>query len=329
MKRLASILLLILLVLPVASAGVDDWVTPGYVIDARPHLWYRTGEVLVEKLYDPSLDLFKETWGTPEGQCWYWNTEQGEASQIAVLLGNSSLLATLLNSYKRYLVYDNGTSVWLFSRYTPCSRFRTLSTNPSDFSIGNLLVNIGGDLAGTRTDNGNYTRVIAISLDVYKDYTNRHELDKAWPNLWYTTNLKALEVWYLLPGGSNDYRGIWDTIDGSLGDGRIIDYSISVSSSLANITRTMSDGNLVFTQEFLLEPRTPWVTVRLKAFNNSTENMSNVRVTLAFDNLDWWLYQMVYVPGVGYFNASTFGTVIGNGSEKEYHFTYSRDGQWR
>ncbi len=327
MKRLASILLLILLTLPVASAAVSDWVTPGYVIDAKPHLWYRMGEVLVNRLYNSSLGLFKETWGTPEGQCWYWNTEQGEASQIAVLLGNSSLLSTLLSSYKKYLVYDNGTSVWLFSRYTPCSKFRTLSTNPSDFSIGNLLVNIGGDLAGTRTDNGNYTRVIAVSLDIYKDYTNMYELDKAWPNLWYTANIKATEVWYQLPGQTGDYKGIWDTSDGSLGTGKIIDYKISVGS-IVNVSRLMSDGNLSYTQEFILEPRTPWITVRLKVHNNSTENMSNVRATLAFDNLDWWLYQMVYVPGVGYFNASTSGTQVGS-NEKEYHFAYSWDGKWK
>ncbi|MEB3788291.1 MAG: hypothetical protein GSR72_00155 [Desulfurococcales archaeon] len=330
MNRLLVTVFLVIVVLAnsasVASAGVSNWVTPGYVIDAKPHLWYRMGEVLVEKLYDPNLGLFKETWGTSEGQCWYWNTEQGEASQIAVLLGNSSLLSTLLSSYKKYLVYDNGASIWLFSRYTPCSKFRTLSTNPSDFSIGNLLVNIGGDLSGTRTDNGDYNRIIALSLDIYKDNTNLYEQDKAWANLWYTANIKATEVWYQLPSQSGDYKGIWDTSDGSLGTGKIIDYRISVGS-IANVSRLMSDGNLSYTQEFILEPGTPWVTVKLRVHNNSTENMSNVRVTLAFDNLDWWLYQIVYVPGVGYFNASTSGTqVIDN--EKEYHFAHSWDGLW-
>ena len=114
MKRVLPLLLLAALVFGTMSpveAGVDDWVTPGYVLDASPHLWYRMGEVLIDRLYNESLGLFRETWGTPEGRCWYWNTEQGEASQTAVLLGNSSLLATLLDSYKRYLVYDNGTSV--------------------------------------------------------------------------------------------------------------------------------------------------------------------------------------------------------------------------
>jgi hypothetical protein len=244
-----------------------------------------------------------------------------------VYLENPTLLARVLEGYKRYLAYDNGSAVWLFSRYTPCKSLRVLSTNPTDFSIGNLIVNIGGDLAGARADNGDYARAIALSLDVYKDYTNVYEQDKAWPNLWYTANIRGIEVWYLLPGETSDYRGIWDTSDGSLGSGRIVYYNISVGS-VANATRVMSDGNLVYTQEFILEPGAPYVKVILRVRNNTTENMSDVRVTLAFDNMDWWLYQVVYLPGVGYFNASTSGTEINSG-EREYHFAYSWEGVWR
>ncbi|MCE4613573.1 MAG: hypothetical protein F7C07_07065, partial [Desulfurococcales archaeon] len=322
-------LVIALILLPIAPHAVlQDWVTPSLVLDSSPHMWERMAYVLLDRLYDPSLRLFKETWGTPEGRCWYWNTEQGEAAQILVYLNNETVLADVLNSYKAYLTYDNGTHVYLFSRYTPCSKIRVLSTDPRDFSLGNLIVNIGGDLAGNRTDNGNYTRVIAISLDIYKDPNNVYEQDKAWPNLWYTANLKAPEVWYLLPNQSSDYKGIWDTSDGSLGTGRIIAYSIAYNSTHANATRVMSDGNLTFVQEFILEPRAPWVTVRLKVVNNSTENMTNVRVTLAFDNLDWWLYQVVYIPGVGYINASTSGAQISS-SEKEYHLARTWEGLWR
>lgn len=323
----AVLLVIVATLLRPVAAGVQDWVTPGAVLDASPHLWYRMAETLVQKLYDPSLKLFRETWGTPEGRCWYWNTEQGEAAQIVVYLNNATLLADMLSAYRQYLTYDNGTHVYLFSRYTPCSMIRVLSTDPANFSLGNLIVNVGGDLAGTRTDNGNYSRVIAVSLDIYKDYSNVYELDKAWPNLWYTVNLKGHEVWYLAPGDTGDYKGIWDTSDGSLGSGRIVSYSVSYGA-VGNATRVMSDGRLVYTQGFILEPRKPYVKVLLVVRNNSTDTLSNVRVTLAFDNMDWWLYQVAYLPGIGYINASTDGTQISS-NEKEYHLAYSWEGKWQ
>jgi len=307
---------------------VQEWVTPSLVLDSSPHLWYRMAETFVERLYDPSLGLFRETWGTPEGGCWYWNTEQGDAAQILVYLNNETLLRDLLASYKNYLTYDNGTHVYLFSRYTPCSKIRVLSTNPSNFSLGNLIVNVGGDLSGARTDNPNYHRVIALGLDVYKDPNNIYERDKAWPNLWYTANLKSHEVWYQASNDTSDYRGIWDTSDGSLGDGRIVSYSIAYNSTHANATRVMSDGRLIYVQEFLLEPRKPYVRVLLKVVNNSTDTLTNVRVTLAFDNLDWWLYQVAYIPGVGYINASTSGVQISS-NEKEYSLARSWEGLWQ
>lgn len=323
-----SLLLIVMVIAQPVAAGVQDWVTPGAVLDASPHLWYRMAETLVQRLYDPGLGLFRETWGTPEGRCWYWNTEQGEAAQIVVYLDNATLLADMLASYKQYLTYDNGSYVYLFSRYTPCSMIRVLSTDPRNFSLGNLIVNVGGDLSGARTDNGNYTRVIAVSLDIYKDYTNIYEQDKAWPNLWYTVNLRSHEAWYLAPGDTGDYKGIWDTSDGSLGAGRIVDYYILYNSTYAEAVRVMSDGRLVYEQHFILEPRKPYVKVPLIVRNNSTEALSNVRITLAFDNMDWWLYQVAYLPGIGYINASTSGTQISS-TEKEYHLAYSWEGKWQ
>ena len=334
MKRVLLLLLLAALVFSnistgfVVEAGVDDWVTPGYVLDVSPHLWYRMGEVLIDRLYNASLGLFKETWGTQEGKCWYWNTEQGEAAQIAVFLNRGDILSSMLSSYRQYLTFEDNGLVYLFSRYTPCKMVRVLSTDPVDFSVGNLIVNVGGDLAGNRTDSADYSRIIALSLDIYKDYSNVYEQDKAWPNLWYTANLRSPEVWYLTPKDTSDYKGIWDTSDGSLGAGRIVDYGITHNSTYADAYRVMSDGRLVYEQHFIVEAGKPYVRVLLVVRNNASVNLSNVRVTLALDNLDWWLYQVVYVPGIGYINASTNGTVIGNGSEKEYHFAYSWEGMW-
>ncbi|BAA79823.2 hypothetical protein APE_0843.1 [Aeropyrum pernix spindle-shaped virus 1] len=342
--RPGPVLILLLVVLstaaPLADAGVQDWVTPGLVLDASPHLWLRMADTLVQRLYDPGLNLFRETWGTPEGRCWYWNTEQGEAAQIAVYLNDSTLLSSLLAAYKQYLIYESQSGqVYLFSRYTPCSTIRQLSLDPQNFSLGNLIVNIGGDLAGTRTDVPDYHRVVALSLDIYKDPTNIYEQDKAWPNMWYTANLKSHEVWYLAPGDTTDYKGIWDTSDGSLGTGSITSYSVRVEQATDPTTnttydvgvaeRTMEDANLSYTQRFVLEPRKPYVKVELTVTNKSqVDTLSNVRVTLAFDNLDWWLYKYVYIPGVGLIDASTSGTQINTG-EKEYHLARTWEGFWQ
>ncbi|WP_062662432.1 hypothetical protein [Aeropyrum camini] len=322
----------------IIAAGAGDSAVSWDVIDASPHLWYRMAETLVQRLYDPSLGLFRETWGTPEGQCWYWNTEQGEAAQIAVYLNDSTLLSNLLAAYKQYLTYDNGTNVYLFSRYTPCSMIRQLSLDPQNFSLGNLIVNVGGDLAGARTDIPDYHRAIALSLDIYKDLTNIYEQDKAWPNMWYTANLKSHEVWYLAPGDTSDYKGIWDTSDGSLGTGRITGYSVrvdQVTDPATNTTyevgvaeRTMEDANLSYTQRFILEPGKPYLKVELTVTNKSQDTLSNVRVTLAFDNLDWWLYRHCYIPGLGYFDASRGGALI-SPREKEYVIASTRGGEWR
>ena len=342
----AAILVLIVqaAVLPTAAAGVRDWVTPGSILDLTGYgsMWRAMGETLVQRLYDPQLGLFRETWGTPEGRCWYWNTEQGEAAQVLALMGDqqsSQTLAQVLAGYRQYLTYvSQDGRVYLFSRYTPCSVIRQLSLDPSNFSLGNLIVNIGGDLAGTRADNPDYNRVVALSLDIYKDPNNIYEWDKAWPNPWYTANLKSHEVWYLAPGDTGDYKGIWDTSDGSLGTGRITSYSVRVEQAVDPATNTtyeigiaeraMEDANLSYTQRFILEPRKPYVKVELVVTNKSQNTLSNVRVTLAFDNLDWWLYKYAYLPGIGYIDASTSGTQI-NPSEKEYHLAYSWEGLWQ
>ncbi|GBF09254.1 hypothetical protein apy_09790 [Aeropyrum pernix] len=336
----AFLLLCLMLSLGLAgsAAGAGDSPTPSGTLDAYPHLWLRMAETLVERLYDPSLNLFRETWGTPEGRCWYWNTEQGEAAQIVVHLNDSTLLSSLLAAYRQYLTYDNGANVYLFSRYTPCSMIRQLSLDPQNFSLGNLIVNIGGDLAGTRTDIPGYHRVIALSLDIYKDPTNIYEQDKAWPNMWYTANLKSHEVWYLAPGDTTDYKGIWDTSDGSLGTGRITGYSVrveQVTDPATNTTynvgvaeRTMEDANLSYTQRFILEPRKPYVKVELTVTNKSRYTLSDVSVALAFDNLDWWLYNASYIPGLGLIEASTAGRLVSE-VEKEYHFARTWEGFWQ
>ena len=302
-----------------ARAAGGSW--GALVLDASPHLWYRMARVLVERLYDPELGLFRETWGTPEGRCWYWNTEQGEAVQALAYLGDSGLLAAMLDGYRRYLTYSNGSIVYPFSRYTPCRLVRILSADPTGFSVGNLIVNLGGDLAGARRDG--YSRLIALGLDAYKAPGG-----PAWPTIWFTAASRGDEVWYRAPGNRGYYRGIWDTSDGSLGAGRIVGYSITYNSTYANATRVMSDGRLVYEQQFIVGAGKPYVKVLLVVRNNSTETLSGVRVTLAFDELDRLLYQAAYAPGLGVFNASEGGTTI-CGGEREYTIADSRQGKWR
>ncbi|MCE4613869.1 MAG: hypothetical protein F7C07_08610, partial [Desulfurococcales archaeon] len=212
-----------------------------------------------------------------------------------------------------------------------------LSLDPSNFSLGNLIVNIGGDLTGTRSDGIEYSRVIALGLDIYKDPADIGKGDNAWPNLWYTANLRSHEVWYRIPNDSRYYRGIWDTSDGSLGTGRITDYKIGVESRvdppLNNVydvgiaERMMEDPNLTYIQRFILEPRKPYVKVELVAINKSQYEIKDVRVTLAFDNLDWWLYKYAYVPGVGFASASSSGFQIAE-DEREYSIAWTSEGKW-
>ncbi|MET1128272.1 MAG: hypothetical protein ABWW70_03040 [Thermoproteota archaeon] len=45
---------------------------------AETPVWVAMADVLVNKLCDPSYEVFRETWSTYEGQRWYWNTEQEE-----------------------------------------------------------------------------------------------------------------------------------------------------------------------------------------------------------------------------------------------------------
>ncbi len=330
-RAVLPLLLLMLLAAPLAGVtargGVADWVTPSKLLVVDPHLWRRMAEVLVQRLYDNSTGLFRETWGTPEGQRWHWNTEQGEAAQLLVFLGYSDLLSSLISKYKELLSYQDGGDIYLFTRYVTDPYDRVLSTNLSDASIGNLIVNVGGDLAGNRTDK--YGRCIVLSMDIYKDYNNVLEHGFSWPNLWYLANIKSTEVWYF--NGSvngSDYRGIWDTGDGSLGDGRIIDARIYQDGSSYVLERVMSDGVLRYVQDYVVIPGKPYVLVRFNVTNISGMNLTNVRVTLAFDNLDWWQYQYAYLPGVGLVNASTSGSVLSSGDEKEYHLARSWENVW-
>lgn len=297
-------------------------------MDASPHLWYRMGQALIKGLYDPDLNLFRETWGDLAGRCWYWNTEQGEALQLLVAMENSTLISEIIGGYMRHLVYNHGDRMWLFTRYTPCRQFRVLSLDPGNFSIGNYLINLGGDLSGERSENDIYRRAIIISMDAYKDQLQGREQKVAWISNHYIASIKATEVWYVSNGSNNSYKGFWDTSDGSLGTGRIIDYDITIGNN-TYITRVMSDRSLVYTQEFILERGAPWITLKMKVHNNSSIVLRNVRVTLSFDNLDLLHYHVVYIPGIGYVYASRSGKLIGYGSEKEYHLAYSWEGDWR
>ena len=324
LRSLGALVLVALAALALAQpiqGGAAGGSRGALVLDASPHLWYRMARVLVERLYDPRLGLFRETWGTPEGRCWYWNTEQGEAAQALVHLGSAALLAGMLDGYRRYLTYDNGSMLYPFSRYTPCRLVRILSASPAGFSVGNLIVNLGGDLAGTRRDG--YSRLITVGLDAYKGPGG-----PPWPTIWFVAASRGDEVWYQAPGDNGYYRGIWDTSNESLGAGRIVEYSLTYNSTYANATRVMSDGRLVYTQQFIVEAGKPYVKVLLVFRNNSTATLSRVRATLAFDELDRLLYQGAYTPGLGAFNASKSGVPIGGG-EREYIIADSRQGKWR
>ncbi|MCE4613867.1 MAG: hypothetical protein F7C07_08600, partial [Desulfurococcales archaeon] len=82
-----------------------------------------------------------------------------------------------------------------------------------------------------------------------------------------------------------------------------------------------------YIQRFILEPRKPYVKVELVAINKSQYEIKDVRVTLAFDNLDWWLYKYVYVPGVGFASASSSGFQIAE-DEREYSIAWTLEGKW-
>jgi len=125
LNRPISLIIISLIILQVINVSNIEQATDGF-IDASPHLWYRMGQALIKGLYDPDLNLFRETWGEVPGRCWYWNTEQGEALQLLVAMENSTLISEIMKGFMRYLVYDNGDRVWLFTRYTPCRQFRIL-----------------------------------------------------------------------------------------------------------------------------------------------------------------------------------------------------------
>jgi len=109
--------------------------------------------------------------------------------------------------------------------------------------------------------------------------------------------------------------------DGSLGAGRIVGYAITYNSTYANATRVMSDGRLVYEQQFILEAGKPYIRVYLIARNNTTETLGDVWVALAFDEMDREHYQAIYLPGVGLLNASASG-------EGFYDIAYSWSGRW-
>lgn len=301
-----------------------------YCLGIRSHLWKEMVQVLIDKLYDSNIGLFRETWGTREGRCWHWNTEQGEALLALSYLNNTTinkLKSQVLESYYNILTYRGDGHIWLFSRYVSCRGFRILPLDPSNFSIGNFVINIGGDLAGTRESSSPYSRAIALAIDTYKDTSSLSEKSAAWPINMYVANIRSIEVYYGLKRESSSYKGIWDTGDGGLGSGKIASYNISISNDHAIAYRVMKDNMLSIIQSLTLTPGSSYVDINMTVHNNWNYTLYNVRVTLPFDNLDWWGYDTIYVPGKGYFYASEIGHPINN-NEKEYLIIDYNDTSW-
>ena len=289
----------------------------------------KTASILISKLYDDTMGLFRETWGSVEGKCWYWNTEQGEALLALTETGylNSSLRDRSLASYLDQFVYFEGSNVWLFTRYTSCERIRILSLDKTDFSIGNYIVNIGGDLEGGRREGSSYYRVIALGMDTYSSTRVVNGEHVAWPLDMYVANIRSPEVYYNSDNDSSYYKGIWDTRDGSLGTGKIVYSEIDANDTMAVIRRTMSDGILEYSQIFLIAGGKPYVDVLLKARNIYTSTLQSVRISFAFDNLDWWRYDKLFIPGHGYFDSNNYGTATNN-DNREYIFTRWGQSDW-
>ncbi|MCE4622775.1 MAG: hypothetical protein F7B19_05620 [Desulfurococcales archaeon] len=187
-------------------------------------------------------------------------------------------------------------------------------------------------MAGNWTGPGDYRGAIVVALDTYKDPNNINEKGVAWSRKGETIKLRGNEVWYKLSGESTDYKGEWDASYGNRVGGKIIDYAIKeikTINNVVNVSRTMGDGKLVYSQDYILEPRAPWLKIILRILNNTTETMVNVRVSLALDSMESYHYQVAYLPGIGYINASINGTTIDGGREKEYHLAYSWEEKWR
>ncbi|HID04535.1 MAG TPA: hypothetical protein EYP20_01880 [Aigarchaeota archaeon] len=295
MRRAVAMILLVTLFIQPAGAATSPYITPELVLQIEPdqHLWVKMAKVLVDRLYDPTYRLFRETWGTYEGQRWYWNTEQGEAAQILARLGYTSLLADVFNGYRQYLVYEYGSFVYPFTRFVPDAPAEAKNTTASSFYLRNLIVGIGGDLPATGD------RLIKIYLDLYD------------PNIWYIANMRSWEVWWT-QNGQEYYQGIWDKPE------FIKDYGIVTGIGEVCAYRVMAVGGLQYRVDMCVQDGKPYIVFKLTVTNTeSLGTLSNVMTTIAFDSLDWWQYKYVYIPGKGVMSAS--GT-------EQWFYTYGEGG---
>ncbi len=291
------------------------------------HIWVMMAEKLYNNLYNKELGLFRETFSPIEGYCWYWNTEQGEAYSILSFIDNGSIAQGLYHGYKKYLTIEDNGKIYLFTRYVDCLKIRSLSNKYNNFHVGNYIVYVGGDLSGTRKENDSYKRAIVIGIDTYKNPRDNFESGKAWPEIGRVLILKSHEVQYQTQSGWRTKPESWDVSNTFSKYGKIIDYNITIGQNRSSATRVMSDGNLTYSQTFIIEPGKPYVTVNLTIKNTSNITLTDIRFTLAFDNLDWEYFQRIFIPGLGIFEANKIGIPI-NEDEKEYHIASTRNKNW-
>ena len=226
-------------------------------------------DVLVSKLYDPSVGLFRETWGTVEGLRWYWNTEQGEALQLLAELPTtkySAVIQSVLSNYEAKLQYEGVA----FTRYVTNGTSEIVDGDPSNFYIRNFIVGVGGDLTGDSP--------VTLHEDIYN------------PSLWLIGYLHSYEVWY-----NGTYKGRWDPLTRNYGLIQRPDY--------VEAYKNMSDGNLTYALTFRVLNNAPYIEVWGNITDTSKYNLSDVQVTVAFDYLDRFNYKYLYLPGYGVIEA--------------------------
>ena len=317
MRRLLYSLMVLVLISMAVHAAVGDFVHPERFIDlgnSAGELWIKMGGVLMDRLYDSSLGLFRETWGTFEGQRWYWNTEQGEALQLLAPLVEErtpladearSIILKVFQSYRQYLAIELGDVVYPMTRYVSDGPVLVDDSDPSDgdIEVRNLIVNIGGDVCGVHPDS-NWKRLLVLYNDLY---------DR---KIWEVGYLRSWEVWYRYPINvtvctnttnpetnttetvcttqtvlsENDYHGIWDQSPYLQGCG---------VSSDGCVYRVMSDGNLTYEVRLCLERDAPWIDAVLTVRNSMNETAYDVMVTLALDALDRIQYKFIWVSKGG------------------------------
>ncbi len=282
--RYKATLLIMLLMVSLASIIITSPIHASTI----PRLTDKMVETLVNKLYDPNVGLFRETWGTVEGQRWYWNTEQGEALQMIVNLPQySDIVDNVLKNYEEKLQYKG----LAFTRYVTNATAVVAKSDPGDFYIRNYIIGVGGDLTGDT--------LISIHEDIYD------------PSLWLVGYFHSHEVWY-----NGTWRDRWDPYTTG--------YGIIEKAAYVEAYKTMSDGNLTYTLTFRVLDNTPYIEVWGNVTNNSPYYLSDVQVTVALDFGDRFHYKYLYIPGYGIIEAKgdeQWPVQIANNSNwKAYHF---------